>query len=228
MGKELPDSGGDAGKKASRCFLHRDRSRKSFEDIARELNIESLQVMVVVQLNDKVRVPLLTALVRLAGLIETTAANGMRYLHSPLCCVPPVLTCADDILHAARVMAPLPFTVSGENSLRMLRFLQDDKRVLILPAAAAGQNNIFWNITTALSQDTDADIKGLWHASKKDNTKALEAELLAAGLTPMRMRPAPIIIIADAKAQPAPKRPKTTATTRRQKNIARLISKKCD
>ena len=201
------------------CLVPRDKTRKSLQDIALELNVQP-DLAGLVQVTPTRRMPLLTALVQLAGMVLTPPHK----LHSPLCCVPPCLTHADDIINAARIMAPLPFSVAGENALRLLRLLQHDARVFIL--AGGGEHHVFWNEPAAV-EVADADIRDLWHTAKKEETRALEHALVEEGLRPMQMRPLP-------PAPPAPraatskKRPTTSAITRRQKNIARLISQKRD
>jgi hypothetical protein len=73
---------------------------------------------------------LLDELVQYAGMEETCDINeaaamgkvGMhknskkRYLHSSLCCIRPILTSVDDIVHAAQVMAPFQYSMDEKQA----------------------------------------------------------------------------------------------------------------
>jgi hypothetical protein len=108
--RELGIAWGEDGA-ADVCLVPRNKGRRSFEEIALELNVDSLHGVF-----EDGGMSLLRALVQLAGMVVT----GGHYLHSPMCCIPPFIRTVSDVAHAARILAPLPYSIVVEKAKQLL------------------------------------------------------------------------------------------------------------
>jgi hypothetical protein len=188
-----------AGRKDVVCLVERCKTRRSHEDIAKELNIERLDA----KIRPTDTMTLLQALVRLAGLEETRHNEGNAllqntmnnkkscFLHSPLCCIRPSLSSVDDVVHAAQVMAPLPFSMDDKQTALFAPLLESKYATSVF---ILNKKQVFWKQPGMPQAHTD--IQKLWHQQTLPHAlqkaEALDKELRATGvLQPMQTRPAP-------------------------------------
>ena len=159
------------------CVLPRLRERRSFNEIARELCIQELEMS------------LLDALVRLAGMIVTDG----HYLHSPLCCVPPFIADVEDVATAAKMLAPFPYQLKCDTFNALLQKRTDVLLVSPLVFSRTG------------APPVSDDLRDMWHeALQKDNIGSLERSLKAVGQTPTKMMP--VRFVPRKRPAPPPKR----------------------
>ena len=189
------------------CLVERKKERKTFEEIALELNVESLHGLIVdaVGGQEKKR-SLLNVLIQLAGMVATqncsSSESKRHYLHSPLCCIPPFIETVDDIVQAARIMHPFPYVITEEKVVIWLDFLKRDTRVLLLPIIISSSLpnlcNVFWNNPPTIGGEVDNDIRQLWiqHApttreeqNMMRRAQGMNSLLIREGLKPMETRP---------------------------------------
>ena len=160
------------------CLVPRCRQRRSFEEIALELHVRDIDG------GHIEGATLLFALTALAGMRITMAESKRRYLHSTLCCISPMLHTADDLVHAAQIMAPLPFTLPNDASTqRLLPFLRKNRDVFILD-----ERQLFYK--KKMHHTADADIRALWNSTAMHSTMqrpmVLDRALSVVGLKPMQ------------------------------------------
>ena len=209
------------------CLVECKRERRSFDEIARELHVQDLEGYLEAE-----KMTLLHALTTLAGMKISQcrcSSSGIvtRYLHSPVCCIEPVLSTADDIVHGAQIMSPWPLSVHNDERMkRLLPFLKKQSNTISLMLL---RENNMWQIyykKAILGQQADADICDLWNQTPLDSTMqrpmVLERALKAVDLRPQAMRPAP---------PPPPKRPKkqnpeTNGKKRRQQHYHDLLTRR--
>jgi len=159
------------------CMLPKNRERRSFGEIARELCIQELEMS------------LLDALVRLAGMVVTDD----HFLHSPLCCVPPFIVDVDDVANAAKMLAPFPYQLHGDAFNVLLKKRQDLLLVSSLVFSKTG------------APPVSSDLREMWHqAMQKDNIGSLEHSLKAVGQIPTKMMP--VRFIPRKRPAPPPKK----------------------
>ena len=199
---------GQKASAASVCLVRRDRTRRSFAEIARELNIENLNGLVKNPGSEEGFMELRQVLVRFAGMQET----GPGFLHSSMCCVPPLISTAQDVVDAARIMAPFPFSINTEELKKMMTLLQKDTRLTMFVDKKPGNETLHIFATEENGRKADADIRQLWHTTVEPErdvrgAQALDRTLVAAGLRPMRTHPAP------PPAKPPPKLSQKRAST---------------
>ena len=177
----------------SPCLVHRDRKRRSLREIALELNVQpDLDGLLVDSSNN---MTLIQVLIQLAGLQlthECLAEAECYYLHSSLCCVPPNIQSVDDVVDAARVLAPFPFTIAKEKLKMLMKFLVNEKQITMMTHGGNEEcYHIFWNRTLL---QVDNDVKELWWEHDKEmtgndrnlmkRTDTLDRMLLSEGIRP--------------------------------------------
>jgi hypothetical protein len=189
------------------CLVERKKERKTLEEIALELNVESLHGLIVYGQKKK-KISLLDMLIQFAGMVATQSCSSSEsqhhYLHSPLCCIPPFIQTVDDIVQAASIMKPFPYVITEEQVAMWLDFLKKDERVMLISISPT-ICNVFRSTTTILDAGTlgkkrgaDDDIKQLWMkeepAREEQNimkrAEGMDALLKREGLKPMETRPA--------------------------------------
>ena len=168
----------------SMCDVRCDRrgSTRSVQEIALELGVlDGLNGRVVVRLGGKeCLAPLLDVLIRLAGLVPDgidPQTGAVLRLGSPLCCVPRVIRTGQDIVQAARALAPRPYVYyPAEDAVARriidteLRMLAEQRRVRMLPSSVEGAWAIFWNGDALHLEPTEppnilADMRARWNSA---------------------------------------------------------------
>jgi hypothetical protein len=86
-------------------------------------------------------------------------------IYSPLCCVPPEITTADDIVSAARALYPRPY-ISMETGTGDLARLET-KGLVRLIKISEKQYAVFW-CDWCRQKAVDADIRKLWGRTSID------------------------------------------------------------
>jgi hypothetical protein len=151
----------------------------------------------------------------------TMAEPKRRYLHSTLCCISPMLHTADDLAHAAQIMAPLPFTLPNDASTqRLLPFLRKNRDLFILD-----ERQLFYKKMHHAT--ADADIRALWNSAPMHSTMqrpmVLDRALSVEGLKPMQT-----YLAADTTIQRTTKHNDNKGKNKRHKhhNFLTLFGKK--
>jgi hypothetical protein len=177
------------------CLVPRYKQRRSFDEIALELHVRAIDC------GHIEGATLLFALTALAGM-QVTMVGEARYLHSPLCCISPSLTTAEDLVHAAQMMAPLPYTLPSDMSTqRLLPFLHKNANVFIL-----AEQQLFYKRPHEGHHVADAGIRTLWESETLHSTMqrplVLDRALSAEGLMPMQTHlPLPVASAVVAKCK---------------------------
>jgi hypothetical protein len=141
------------------CSVSTTGQGRSVKDVERELGVRSLYGLVAA---GGETLPLIQVLVRLAGM---TLYNN-NYISSHICCVPPEVKSAEDILSAARALYPRPY-ISTETSMGDLARLESKGcvRLIVLSGAQSLEREyaVFWRDNKQWQQKAvDADIQKLW------------------------------------------------------------------
>jgi hypothetical protein len=137
------------------CAVGTTGQGRSVKDIERELGVCSLYGLVRA---GGETLPLVEVLVRFAGM--TLYRGGV--LSSAVCCVPPEVTTAEDIVAAARSLYPRPYicTETCMGDLARLETQGDVRLIMISPQQYA----VFWR-NDDRQKPADADLRRLWHDS---------------------------------------------------------------
>jgi hypothetical protein len=144
------------------CSVGTTGQGRSIKDVERELGVRSLYGLVRA---GGETLPLIQALVRFAGM--TLYNNDIS---SPLCCVPPEIKTAKDILSAARALYPRPY-IAMETCMGDLARLEA-KGLVRLITLSENQYAVFWR-DGCQQKAVDADIQKLWDQGARrvgDNT----------------------------------------------------------
>jgi hypothetical protein len=207
------------------CLVERKRERRSFDEIARELHVQDIEGYLEAE-----KMTLLHALTALAGMrisqqCCSSSSIVTRYLHSPACCIEPVLSTANDLVHGAQIMSPWPFSVKNDERMqRLLPFLKKKADAII--CMLRGDEWQIYDKKATTQKETDADIRELWNIHGVDSTMqrppVLERALKAVGLQPQPMRPAPP---PPAKA-PKKRNLETNGKKRRQQHYHDLLTRR--
>ncbi len=136
------------------CSVSTTGQGRSVKDVERELGVRSLYGLVTA---GGETMPLIQVLVRLAGM---TLYNN-NYISSQICCVPPEIKSAEDILSAARALYPRPY-ISTETCMGDLARLEA-KGCVRLIVLSEREYAVFWRDNKQWQQKAvDADIQKLW------------------------------------------------------------------
>ena len=139
------------------CSVGTTGQGRSIKDVERELGVDSLYGLVCA---GGETLPLIQALVRFAGM---TLYNN-NDISSPLCCVPPEITTADDIVSAARALYPRPY-ISMETCTGDLARLET-KGLVRLIKISEKEYAVFW-CDLCRQKAIDADIRKLWDGARR-------------------------------------------------------------
>jgi hypothetical protein len=175
------------------CYVERKRGRRSVDEIALELCVADLRGLV---MQNGRWISLYDALVTLAGMQETKSDEGKRFLHSALCCIPPVISTMEEMVMAARVMAPFPFVMNKHNSNPGTMHIilgQKDSRIVCLPCSTGG---VAAFAKVGDLENVDAPLRDLWFdetvtQSKEERSRMKRAEVLQELLVQAGIAPQP-------------------------------------
>jgi hypothetical protein len=185
------------------CQLETNGCRKQIEEIAKELGVENLNG--IVKVSERVKMPLLEVLIKLAGMKFTEPG----FLSSPLCCVPLEIQSAQDILAAAKAMYPKPYVLDCRNTAScetqsLIQDLQILKQRYLVRAVAGPHLNTFsvfyFNTENEkrliLQHMIDKYIQNLWHREARESCSffngpsqiEVERMLIEANIKPMQVQ----------------------------------------
>jgi hypothetical protein len=203
----LPSGGGV-------CLVQRRKCQRRFDEIERELCISNIRGHL-----QEGNETLLYVLTVLAGL-KVAVRDNNYYLYSDMCCIRADMATPEDVVHAARVMAPISYTTHKEKILRFMPFLLSNNDITLI-STSASDVQIFYT-KCMLMNAADDEIKGLWHAEKLDVTlqrpPVLERNLRSEGLRPQMQRPEMVF-------RKLPKRPAAKKTVQRHYHVIRKLLK---
>jgi len=184
------------------CSLNAHKYSRNMSDIGKELGI-SADLMILVKVSsqsNKSIMPLLQVLINMAGF-----SLAGDHISSSLCCVPTKISCAQDILDAAKTMYPRPFFLDCRSNDCETKSLLEDLHMLqlrfLVRAVTSTHPNTFAvfyvnkDIEDKVMTYVDSDIRDAWKKDAESSYKffsgptqeTVEKMLLDQNIQPMQV-----------------------------------------